>query len=479
MTDDRPVRTSNNYIGWLWLAHVLVIGFAFTPFSRGQESPAALSGFESSEVFDVQDDQPWNQYQPIVSRLLYRVCQVSESSLRRFANYNAGIQPADIRTTPRDFRLRVFALRGRVKRIVDIRSDANDAALPFEGLTLSRLITDDQTELLVLTPILRDSTRPPAIPARWPRNTDIDQLVNLHGFFLALVDWGGDADQRAAMGLSNDQAPVLVAPRLAWLPDHSSAAIPVGDSQLLLARHGVDVGRLEALRNSTSPTIGVEDTASFYQLLSASPEISRDELPRESIDFKDCLQNSHQHHGDALTVSGHVRRITRLAIKDDSIQRRYGLDHYFQLDLLVPLDNQRIVIRPPQRALDDQDMIVHENRYPVSVCVAKLPCSPAEMEHRQVFVEGFFFKIWNYESELTQRQNSRLKQRSPLVIGLTPTRVSPPPDYLSLAIGAVGLAMLAGLLWLLWFLDFRQPAAHDRRKSDLPDSIEITDAPLD
>jgi hypothetical protein len=368
-----------------------------------------------------------------------------------------------------------------VKELADFPSDGSDPDLPFDGYSLSRLIADDRSEFVVVTPVYRDAARPSAVPARWPRRSAIDQPVVVRGFFLALVDSTkpvGGPVAGAAPDLEEDLVPVFVAPGLVWLADQSSDQIPVGDAQLLLARYGVDIGRLEALQNSRSAAIGKHETDIFFQLLSAAARIRQSEQPVDPIDFMECLQHPHQHHGDLVSVSGYVRRVTRLSVTDDALKQRCGLDHYFQLDLFVPLENQRIVIRPPGAAAEEGEAIVHENRYPVTICVPSLPCSESEIERRQITVTGFFFKIWNYESELTQQQAIPLKHRSPLIIGILPELISPPPDYVSYAIGAGCLMFVAGLALLVWILYLRKDA-RGSLLNELPETIEIMEPPGD
>ena len=364
-----------------------------------QQAPSDLAGFESSEIFDIQDGSTLTPDDTLLIRLLHRVTSVSERSLVEYSRFTRGVDLEDVNNDLRDFRLYVFNLTARAKMVqtVNIKDNAN---LPFAGFYLVRLVVDDGQEFVAAVAIQQNDQQPPALPTRWPMQTELDEPVSLLGFVMARRDFSPGKDDDAAIGnligLNDTDSLVFIAKRLQWFPESNNSVIPVSDSELLLARNGVDIGRLETVRSNIAGSISREESESFFQMLAATRSMSVDELPDSVIGFTESLTQPRANQGNAITVSGHVRRATRINVEDAAIRQRHGIDHYYQLDLLVPLGDQRIVIKPTdidnESELDKDRLIVQDNRFPVVVCVTGLPCSESEILRRQVIVRGFFFQ---------------------------------------------------------------------------------------
>ncbi len=416
----------------------------------------------------------------LLVRLLYRVTRVSRRSLDEYAKFTRGVDVESVNNNPRDFRLYVFDLTARAKMVQTVNIE-DSASLPFVGFHLVRLVSGDSTEFVAAVPIHQDDSHPPALPTRWPMQEEIDEPVTLQGFFMARRDFNPDSDDEKAIdnliGLRDTDPPIFVANRLQWFPEANDSVIPVTDSELLLARHGVDIGRLETVRSNIAGSISLHETESFFQMLAATRTMSTDELPTGLIGFKESLTQPRANQGNAIAVFGHVRRATKINIEDSEIRRRHGIDHYFQLDLFVPLDNQRIVIKPAavenESAMDNDSLIVQDNRFPVAVCVTGLPCSESEILRRQVFVRGFFFKQWNYDSEMTLQTGPTTRQISPLVIGLGPELVELPTDFLTLFVTVGGVLFIVGTAALIWYMRSAAVDSRPRRGNELPERIDV------
>ncbi len=118
---------------------------------------------------------------------------------------------------------------------------------------------------------------------------------------------------------------------------------------------------------------------------------------------------------------------------------------------------------------------MYENRFPVTVCVANLPCSESEIENKSFVVQGFFFRLWNYDSSFTDRQASRVGQISPLVIAIAPTIEESSTAGLN-TILASGLLFVIGVgLVIAWFLfrSDKRSGAYFKRYRELPDELQF------
>ncbi|MEE2842960.1 MAG: hypothetical protein VX761_00460, partial [Planctomycetota bacterium] len=150
------------------------------------------------------------------------------------------------------------------------------------------------------------------------------------------------------------------------------------------------------------------------------------QTPPPTPEIVDYFNDTRDLQGQFVTVRGDVRQISRIAIVNSKMQQRFGSDHYWQLDLSIPIGKHRIRVKTNDA---DQDGIIFQNRFPLQVCVNHLPpeLQKAMNEMRQgmderkllrekVTIQGVFFKLWSYQTALTMRDGPEREQLSPLII---------------------------------------------------------------
>ena len=193
-----------------------------------------------------------------------------------------------------------------------------------------------------------------------------------------------------------------------------------------------------------------------------------DDFEPRSLDLGALLQQPHAFHGTAFTVRGTARRVTRVEIEDDEFRERFGIDHYYQLDVFVPLEGQVIQFTSPDSSVERP---IFENSYPVTVCTVRLPAtlSVGEDQRFQVASDAFFFKLWAYRSRYVTSFDEDQLQLSPLLVGFQPRWIPPPASNsaLPLLMGLAFLAVLAGIWTILWRLnraDVRAAAVRRRKR---------------
>ena len=128
---------------------------------------------------------------------------------------------------------------------------------------------------------------------------------------------------------------------------------------------------------------------------------------------------------------------------------------------------------------DANKELVMENRFPVTVCTTEIPGNESELEGRTVKINGVFFKLWNYDSELTARAAHSPQQISPLIISTKPTVTlidSPVSQWIAIASGGL-IALIILLFWLCGF--FSGPPQNRSSSSPLPEKISIPNDPLE
>ena len=387
-----------------------------SPLHAQQEQPSALSGFEPSELYDVTDREPLKASNEFLIRLLFRAANASPESWERYAQFTRGVQLAAISEEPQPHRFQVFELSGRVKMVWPFRLPATYENSKLKGFYLVRVESADGKPYVIACR---------SLPRVWPVRQPIDEPIRCHGFFQTIADFSSPLDSAIGRDLGGDLefAPLFVADRLGWFPDRLDGPTGVSESQIRLARYGVDIGQFEFVKQNNNRAITEQDATCFFQMLTAVGQLTAADFKGERANFVELLQNPKEHFGGAVQFTGHVKRAVRIYIDRKAVRERMGIDYYYELDMFVPLGDSRIVIKngvAGEGGEKPQDL-VYQNRFPATVCVLQLPGTPDEIRGKRVTIDGFFMKFWNYESEFTAGMNPTLGQVSPLVIGVEPT----------------------------------------------------------
>ena len=345
--------------------------------------------------------------------------------------------------TPDDYRVDFYRVQGRVKKIK--RQPVVEEAAQLLGFRSFFWIwlKPDHSEIPV-----RIATRKLPIawfPEQWKTTTqqvEANQQQTENSVELA-PDASFELDRPAAVdGLllkiaedpTGRREVIMAAPRLEWLPQKSSTTERINEGIALLSQFGFDAGLLDDLRRSNGKSMNSADTEAFFQILGILKDaessqtirqVSQDtSVPTPSI--SDYLQATRELQGELVNLHADVRQITRIDIRNEKMQHRLGLDHYWQLDAFVYLGEEAIQVKTNEA---DQAGLIYKHRYPVQICVLQLPeeLKQAQTEiqlgtyrsnslHEDVWMQGFFFKLWTYQSARTISTQEGRVQLSPLFI---------------------------------------------------------------
>jgi hypothetical protein len=275
--------------------------------------------------------------------------------------------------------------------------------------------------------------------------------------------------------------------------------LEVGSAQVLLANFGVDIGQFDFVRAASNKPITRAESGIFYQLLAAANNIAESgEYPGGDVTFQDLLKDPSRHYGAAVRIDGFVRRVVRIAVNEGDVRSKLGTDGYYELDMFVPIGENRIIVNKPTAAgiessspnssekVDadataetvsraDADHIIYEHRFPATVCVVDLPAPPEQLEGKRVVVDGFFMKLWNYESRFTEKVQLPSGQTAPLVIGLRPRLVRVGLggiDWMLAIFAGVLVAIAIAIGWLIRS-EFGK-SARGGKSASLPDEIDFS-----
>jgi hypothetical protein len=369
----------------------------------------------------------------LLARILDRLPRIGLDSVVRFRRKDVGWE--ELASTAESFRGEYFALRGRAK-LVERHLLPPELAERLEFSSYFRVMIElDGSSRTALV-----CTR--TVPQAWQIDKPIDERAAADGMFLK---YGTQSGQERQL--------FFAATRVAWLPDRLDAERQIGQDQIHLAQRGFDWSLLDQVRGANGRGLGDGDREAFYQLLAAVGRANLGELrsARTESELIPSLAQPQEIQGDIFAIQGSVRCITKVAVDDPSIRERLGIDHYFQLDLLLPLGNQKVRIgegagRAPAPVL--------ENSFPATLIVRRLPSGLKEGEdlHEFVQADAVFFKLWSYRSK-SMEQFDRL-QPAPLLVADLPHLFRPPPPQgwpLGSAVaGALALGLVIAMILWCW-----------------------------
>jgi len=379
--------------------------------------------------------------QPVLAKILLRFSRLGLANIHRWRKTDVDWNAIAAATHQEQGEL--FASRGRAKLVTEHKLPPELAAqMEFASYYSVQIAFDDSPhQALVYTRV---------VPKGWTIGQPMDEPAIADGLLLKLGEL-----------TDGGQALVFAAGRVGWLPENSP-----------LAQAGFDLSLFDAMRDTNGKGLIAADREPFYQLLAAigRMETAGTEGASTPLDVVPLLDQPAAHHGEFYSVRGTARRIVKVLVSESGIGERLGLDHYYEIDLFVPLGEAKLRFDGPNLADENP---VFENTYPVTLIARQLPPGLAEGEslHEQVSADAVFFKLWTYESAYMARFNR--VQPAPLLIAYEP-RLVPAAKQDSGVHGTAITVLLASLLVVTfaawwWYRRqdraFRKQRAADRRIS--------------
>lgn len=434
----------------------LMVGGFTCGLTVGQdESPASLSGFESNQLYSVQDDIQVDPADSVLTQLAFRTKAVSAESLQRYSRYSADVSDQQLLDDPQKHRFWVFRRRAVVTRIAHQNLPETLATQEFKDFWLLIAEDGDQTYAIISR----------TIPSAWRKLSSLAEPIAFTGFFFGVKTISPFVDK-------GTRVPLFVCDRVGWYPDREQEDVGLGESQIYLASQGVDLGYLDTVRTNQKRRMLPEESAYFYQMIAASIEAQKDapDWNQKPAQFLDLIQEPNRHLGGVVEIAGNVRRIVEVPVTSESLRKELGIDHFYELDMYVPLADVASI-----RATDiEGNEIVYKDRFPVTVHVPFLPEPKSEYRHNRVKIKGFFYRLWNYQSEFAKRTQQR-GQMSPLIIGFEPQIQRSSTATLDMILTVAAIVFVAGVLALIVYLRWgdRNSQSRLRKTHELPDQVEI------
>ncbi len=378
----------------------------------------------------------------------------------------------------------VYRLRGIVSKFEDLTPpeySGTPEKNPDDSLdgSLKRLASRKTIQHIFRTQILVDgkmlevySTR---VPQAWRKKKSKDQKLAAWEGGQEVEVWGYLLKQGNP---ENGPAYYFAAPRVRWYPETTLGKLDF-DYELF-----DDVQQKRTLLKAENEI--------FYEFLAVAKRtpdnIFQMAKPRDN-EIIELWKNPEQQAGELMAFRGLTRHVARIAVEDAALAERLGFDHYYYLELFVPLKIPTIVqipIQPKEDAAGDTakapqefDRIPMESM-PLVFYFHELP--PGEtvqsLKNKQVEVRGFFLKSWRYQSNVPLTNKKHAYLFGPLLMGNRPQIIEPTPisgvNIPGLVIlSVVGGSILIGIVYL--WLNQRD---HSKRPMALPDKIDLDRAEL-
>lgn len=301
-------------------------------------------------------------------------------------------------------------------------------------------------------------------------------------------------DRLEATGVSigtvadRDGGPVshVVTARPEWVPARMPDA-----GWAMLSSAGLNLAGLMEAAARDRQRLGAEDSDAFYQMLDAARRVTEAgaDLPQPKVvQPLDLLGEPHAHTGHWLRIPVEVIRVTRVSLHDQPRRaERIGSDHYFQIDAIGDLGNVELQIPAADEA---GEPVRFRNRYPVTVVATDLPPELRAAMDRAggpgayvarvslpTEVDGFFFRLWSYESDFMTRRGG--DQFGPLIVAGRLRVLSPPGEdpagvnRIGWVAAAVVLAALAATVVAAWVTHRRDERIRRRRRQEESDRLKL------
>lgn len=444
-----------------------------TPIS-GPREMFSLYGFDDSYFAKLPDSTPLtdDQTEPIL-RGLYALRRFSREELTRWRH--APSELASWLAGEPSHAGEIIILRGRLKRATRIRP-VDEVARRFEMPVYYRC------ELEIASPACTATVFALSVPRDWLSDAEESRESNERCGCAAVFLKRRSAD-------ASQPAPVFLAQRMAWYPEQGNFAS--------LGSLGFDAGLIDGVEDKVALSQSSDlEREAFYQLLDAvgrtgpgelqavatselrlAAQLWRAELKRQrgqpdasptavaelerkldraQVDADDVaplFNTPAESRGKLITLLGAARRAIEIRVEDADIRARFGLDHYFEIELITP----------------------DSRGNPVAFCLRELPPGMplGEEIYEPVRVTGFFLKTWGFRT--AQSTNAApgtvRRQLAPLLIGRDLAWMpvaTEKEENRGLIVGAV-VAVLALVFGIAWWLN----RDSRRRTKALPDQIQL------
>ncbi len=423
-----------------------------------------LFSVDRSQIDQLVDGRPLaSDEEETLLKVLYRIPYFGADKMVAWCKTDG--KWSDLIDAPELYRLDAFHVRGRAVGMQRVELPAETASrFDFSHYYRVQFRMDDASY-----PVLICGRE---IPDAWIGRDRLDERASAYGLFLKV-------------GETDNGVPELVfgADRVAWMPDSVQPDAGITVDHVLLGDLGMDVGLLDEVRETNRRELKGADRECFYQMLAATGRGEAGDLYRHArrpFDVEAALTRPEAQQGRLFWIQGTARRVQRIVVSEDDIRERFGIEHYYQIDIFVPLGDEEVRLGSGD---SDEAVPVFRNSYPVTCCVLDLPAGLPVGDDVSVSIQtvGFYFKLWAYRSEYVSSFDSKQRQISPMFVAATPRQVETQHGADPVWSWILGGAFLIAVLCLAtsaWFFrrgDRQFHEARRRREAETSGNVQSLD----
>ncbi len=183
------------------------------------------------------------------------------------------------------------------------------------------------------------------------------------------------------------------------------------------------------------------------------------------------LGNPREHFGEPVSWLVRLVQATVVQVANPQAVQSLGADRYYQLDGFVDIGKQKIRYKVPLgnatattgSAQTNSEVIEFQGEFPITIVslgpqvltVEQLASGRLNWEVRHyATLEGNFYRLWSYHSELLESKGSPARQIAPLVVASSLTLANSPAPTNSNALGWFNAAICVVVLGVLGVIGF-------------------------
>ena len=356
------------------------------------DSRMALSNVDDSEFISLSNFEGFNADHPTIVKVLFRLANIQAQVMESFAQPIGKDTIEQMIDEPEEYRIKVFEFDGIVNQVEKHELLPRTAeGFGFDHYYIYSMTTSSGENVKVLS---QHKPRP------WPLGGNLKLSARVTAYFLQVCN------QRP------NQQMVFAADRLQWFPNEPNEQFNIGDGQLVLSAMNCDIADFDFVRAQHDMAIGGADGRVLSNWLQACGKLDPELAARvnwRKLDLVDLLSNPTKRTGEAVSVRGLARRISRVETTDQAGNKLV----YYQIDMFYDLNDLEIDYTNRSR-----NTRKFRNSFPITVCTTRLPAGvePGPDLKIPLEIRGFFFKLWSFQTDQTKEISEENRQTNPLFV---------------------------------------------------------------
>lgn len=367
-----------------------------------------------------------------------------------------------------DCSLRVVELSGTARLAAPIALSSSQLAwFPYDKLyRIGVEFAEEQAAVGSTTgpPLLDVYCR--TLPSNWLTSKQLRQSVSLQG--LAIYP-------RLSPGNDSNLLPLCVlvdSPTWIIRPDADLASLQpdIKPEWRQLGQNGWNLTWADLVLARNQSKLANDEQEAFYSFLRVTSKL---DWADQNIAEKpmQLLGKPRENLGQPLSWLVRIVQAAVVQVQDPQAVQTLGIDRYYQFDGFVDIGQQKIRYKVPVESENttayssqaNSDVIEFQGEFPITIVSVSPQLLTAEQLSSGVLswqvrhyaqLDGFFYRIWSYHSELLESKGSQARQIAPLVVASSLTFANSPRPSNGHALGwfnvAIGVVLL-GVLGLLGY----------------------------